>query len=175
MTDVRLPILKTIAMLLVALAFVLFFSSLFETVFITENKVIKGYWVLAMGWMGFVVFQFAWYANLLSLLAILLMSKRAGIAFILSVLALLLSTESFLFDEIPVGNGGKNIVIVDTDIGLYLWIGAHCAVLYAVILMLIRKKMVEHDKVSSHHLKKIGVENVEEGSVTLSAGNKKAK
>ena len=174
MTDVRLPILKTIAMLLVILAFFLFFLSLFEPVFITENKEIKGYWVLAMGWMGFVIFQFAWYANLLSLLAVLLMSKRVGTAFILSLLALLLSTESFLFDEVPSASSDKNIAIIDNEIGLYLWIGAHCAVLYAVILMLIRKKMIDHEKVSSHHsgLKKIEVKKVGED---ILSGNKKAE
>ena len=145
MTDIRLSILKTIAMLLVVLAFILFFLSLFEPVFITEDKAIKGYWILAMGWLGFVIFQFAWYANLLSLLAILLMTKRAVLAFILSLFALLVSTESFLFDEIPSGKG-ENIAIVDNDIGLYLWIGAHCAVLYAVILMLIRKTMIDHEE-----------------------------
>ena len=145
MTDIRLSIIKIIAMLLVVLAFVLFFLSLFEPVFITEDKVIKGYWILAMGWMGFIIFQFAWYANLLSLLAILLMTKRTIVAFVLSLLALLVSTESFLFDEIP-SDGGKNITIIDNDIGLYLWIGAHCAVLYAVILMLIRKTMIDHEE-----------------------------
>ena len=154
MTDVRLSILKTIATLLVILAFFLFALSLFEPVFITEDKIIKGYWVLAMGWMGFVIFQFAWYANLLSLLAILLMTKRTITAFILSLLALLLSMESFIFNEIPSIDSDKNIAIIDTDIGLYLWIGAHCAVLYAVILMLIRKKMIDHDA-TSHYLKKI--------------------
>lgn len=178
MTDVRLSILKTIAMLLVGLAFILFFLSLFEPVFITEDKVIKGYWVLAMGWLGFVIFQFAWYANLLSLLAILLMSKRAGTAFILSLLALLLSTESFLFDEIPSADSNKNIAIIDNEIGLYLWIGAHCAVLYAVILMLIRKKMIDHEKVSSHYLKKIEVEKQELEKIeveVLTEDNKKAE
>ncbi|RTZ63287.1 MAG: hypothetical protein DSZ29_07245 [Aquificaceae bacterium] len=167
MTDIRLSILKTIAMLLVALAFILFFLSLFETVFITKETVIKGYWILATGWLGFVIFQFAWYANLLSLLAILLMAKRAGLAFILSLSALLLSSESFLFDEIPSADSDKNIAVIDTDIGLYLWIGAHCAVLYAVILMLIRKKMIEHEKVSAHHLRKIKADR--------SLGNKKAE
>ncbi len=172
MSDVRLSILKIIAMLLVLLAFVLFISSLFEPVFITEDHVIKGYWVLAMGWMGFAIFQFAWYANLLSLLAILLMTKRATTAFVLSLLALLLSAESFLFDEIPVASGNKNVAIIDNDIGLYLWIGAHCAVLYAVILMLIRKKMIEHGKLSAHHLKKIEITKIE---TDISSVNKKAK
>jgi hypothetical protein len=145
MKDIRLPMLKTIAVLLIGLALFLFFISLLEPVFITEDKPIKGFWIFAMGWMGFVIFQFAWYANLLSLLAALMMFKRPLIAFLLSLLALLLAAESFLFDEIPLGSSKESIAIIDTDIGLYLWIGAHCAILYAAILMLIRHKMIDNE------------------------------
>ncbi|HFC91305.1 MAG TPA: hypothetical protein ENJ51_00685 [Leucothrix mucor] len=145
MQDIRLPILKTIALTLIGLAVFLFFISLFEPVFITEDKPVKGYWIFAMGWMGFAIFQFAWYANLLSLLAVLLMFKHPVRAFLLSLFSLLLAAESFLFDEIPLGSGKASIAIIDNNIGLYLWIGAHCAVLYAAVLMLIRKKMIDHD------------------------------
>jgi len=148
MKDFRLHILKTIALALIGLALFLFFISLLEPVFITEDKPVKGYWIFAMGWMGFVIFQFAWYANLLSLLAILLMFKRPLSAFLLALFSLLLAAESFLFDEIPLGSGEESIAIIGNDIGLYLWIGAHCAILYATILMLIRKKMMDHDLVA---------------------------
>ena len=145
MQDIRLPMLKTIALTLIGLAVFLFFISLFEPVFITEDESVKGYWIFAMGWMGFAIFQFAWYANLLSLLAVLLMFKHPLRAFLLSLFSLLLAAESFLFDEIPLGSSKASIAIIDNDIGLYLWIGAHCAVLYAAVLMLIRKKMIDHD------------------------------
>jgi hypothetical protein len=145
MKDIRLSMLKTIALTLVGLALFLFFISLFEPVFITKNEVVKGYWIFAIGWMGFAIFQFAWYANLLSFLAVLLMFKHPLYAFLLSLFSLFLAAESFLFDEIPLGTSKGNIAIIDNDIGLYLWIGAHCAVLYAVILMLIRKKMIDHE------------------------------
>jgi hypothetical protein len=144
MKDIRLPMLKTVAFALLGLALFLFFIALFEPVFITKESAIKGYWIFAMGWMGFVIFQFAWYANLLSLLSILLMFKRPFTAFLLSLFSLLLAAESFLFDEIPLGSGKESIVIIANDIGFYLWIGAHCAVLYAAILMLIRKKMIDY-------------------------------
>ncbi len=146
MNDIRLSMLKTSAILLIGLGFFLFFASLFEYVFITETHGIKGYWILAMGWMGFAIFQFAWYSNLLSLLVILLMFERPLKAFLISLFSLFLATESFLFDEIPFGNGKESIAIIGNDIGLYLWIGAHCAVLYATILMLIRHKMIQHEK-----------------------------
>ena len=147
MNDIRLPMLKTIAIILLGLALFLFFVSLLEPVFITKDQPIKGFWIFAMGWMGFVIFQFAWYANLLSLLAALMMFSRPLVAVLLSLFALLLAAESFLFDEIPLGNSKESIAIISTDIGLYLWIGAHCAILYAAILMLIRDKMVDHEPV----------------------------
>jgi len=146
MNDIRLSMLKISAILLIGLGFFLFFSSLFEVVFITETHSIKGYWVFAIGWMGFIIFQFAWYANLLSLLAILFMFESPLKAFITGLFSLLLAIESFLFDEIPFGKGKESIAIIAHDIGLYLWIGAHCAVLYATILMLIRHKMIQYEK-----------------------------
>ena len=140
MKDIRLTILKAIALILIGLALFLFFISLFEPVFITTEQPVLGYWVFAIGWMGFIILQFAWYANLLSFLSLLLMFKYPIRAFFLSLFSLLLATESFLFNEIS-----HNVKIIDTDIGLYLWMGAHCAVLYASILMLIRNKMIEHE------------------------------
>jgi len=140
MKDIRLTVLKAIALILIGLALFLFFMSLFEPVFITTKQPVLGYWVFAMGWMGFIILQFAWYANLLSFLSLLLMFKYPLRAFLLSLFSLLLATESFLFDEIP-----QNVKIIEIDIGFYLWMGAHCAVLYASILMLIRKKMMEHE------------------------------
>ncbi|MCK5812945.1 MAG: hypothetical protein KAH03_01750 [Cocleimonas sp.] len=144
MKDIRLSILKTTAIVLIILGLFLFFVSLFEPVFITKTHSIKGYWILAMGWMGFAIFQFAWYANLLSLLVVLLMFKRPFIAFAVSLFSLLLAAESFLFDEIPLNSSKESIVITDTDVGFYLWIGAHCAILYAAVLMLIRNKMIAY-------------------------------
>ncbi len=145
MKDIRLSILKTSAITLIGLGAFLFLVSLFEPVFITETHSIKGYWILAIGWMGFAIFQFAWYANLLSLLVILLMFKHPLRAFLLALFSLLLAADSFLFDQIPFGNGKENIAIIANDIGLYLWIGAHCAILYAAILLLIRHKMIEYE------------------------------
>jgi hypothetical protein len=140
MKDIRLTMLKAIALILIGLALFLFFISLFEPVFITTEQPVLGYWIFAMGWMGFIILQFAWYANLLSFLSLLLMFKYPIRAFFLSLFSLLLATESFLFNEIL-----YNVKIIDIDIGLYLWMGAHCAVLYASILMLIRNKMIEHE------------------------------
>lgn len=145
MNDIRLSTLKTTAIALIALGLFLFLFSLFEPVFITETHSIKGYWILAMGWMGFAIFQLAWYANLLSLLVVLFMFKRPLLAFILSLFSLLFVIEAFFFDEIPLNSSKESITIIDTDIGFYLWIGAHCAILYAAILMLIRHKMIKHE------------------------------
>jgi len=154
MNDIRLSMLKTSAITLVGLGIFLFLVALFEPVFITETHSIKGYWILAMGWMGFAIFQFAWYANLLSFLVVLLMFKRPLLAFMLSLLSLLLAMESFLFDQIPLGTGKENIAIIANDIGLYLWIGAHCSILYAAILMLIRHKMIEYEIVAQELTRK---------------------
>ncbi len=158
--DIRLAILKISAIILIGLGAFLFLASLFETVFITETHSIKGYWVFAMGWMGFAIFQFGWYANLLSLLVILLMFKHPLRAFIIALFSLLLATDSFLFDQIPFGNSKENIAIIANDIGLYLWVGAHCAILYATILLLIRQKMIDYE-INAQQLKRQPIKRIE--------------
>ena len=114
-----------------------FFVSLFFTVFFTTGENISGFWVLTTGWLGFVIFQFAWFANPLSLLAVLIMKKRPVIALILCTLAVALASMGFLFSEIPTAKGAEKIFIKEYGLGFYFWYAAQWFLLYSVILLVL--------------------------------------
>jgi hypothetical protein len=114
--------------------FVLFVFSLTQTVFITDVQAIQGYWVLALGAAGFIIFQFAWYANILSLLAVMLSRSKPQLAFLLSVISVLVASEAFLFDEIPLD---KSVEITDYGRGFYVWYACHYLIVYGTLLRLV--------------------------------------
>ncbi len=93
--------------------------ALSQVVFHTTHGVVMGYWVFATGWMGFVLFQFAWYANLLQLLSVLLMHQHPNRAMALAVLAVLIAGQAFWFDDIP--GQAADMHILRLGAGFWLW------------------------------------------------------
>lgn len=90
--------------------------------FYTSQGPVEGYWVFATGWMGFTIFQFAWYANLLMLLGIVLMYSSPLWGSILSSLAVLVATQAFWFNSIPTGE--VDIPILQLGQGFWCWYGS---------------------------------------------------
>lgn len=109
----------------------LWVMSLTQVVFHTTHGAVMGYWVLATGWMGFVLFQFAWYANLLQLLGVLLMYRRPNWAMLLVVSAVLLAGQAFWFEDIP--GQEVNMHIVRLGAGFWLWFGSMVLMTLGVI------------------------------------------
>ncbi len=105
-----------------ALSFVV---SLFLPTFFTSDGDITGGWILILGWMGIVVFQFAWYANPLNVLALLIIDSQPRLSILLSLLALAIASETFTFQEIPTGLftgiDSKKIYIQELGLGFYAW------------------------------------------------------
>jgi len=99
-----------------------FIASLFFPAFLAETQNIDGYWVLFLGWMGFLFFQFAWYAAPLMLLALYTSAQSPRFAFLLAVLAIVIASEAFLFDEIPLREAKQKIL--GYGLGFYLWYGS---------------------------------------------------
>ena len=137
MRDSKSSIFRALAILLLLVAAILFCIAMVETVYTTEAQDIHGYWVLLTGWLGFLFFQFAWYANPLTVLAILLMRKDPWWALITSALALLCMSQAFLFYGIPSDTKGNTIEILSRGTGFYCWVGMIICVFYAVIMTLI--------------------------------------
>jgi hypothetical protein len=105
--------------------------SLTQVVFYTSHGVVMGFWVLATGWMGFVLFQFAWYANLLMLLGVLLMQRYPNRAQALVVAAVLLAGQAFWFEDIP--GQAANMHVLSLGAGFWLWYGSMVLMTMGVI------------------------------------------
>lgn len=137
MRDFKTSIFRALAILFLLAAGVLFCIALVETAFVTTEQAVKGYWIMLVGWMGFMIFQFAWFANPLALLSLLLIRKHPWWALLTSVLSLACLSQAFLFSEIPTDTSGQNIAIVSRGIGFYCWVGSIACVFYGAIMMLI--------------------------------------
>lgn len=135
--------LKSLSSILLATGMFFFVLSLFLHVFFTTGEDIRGVWVLLTGWLGFVIFQFAWFANPLSLLAILVMKTRPVVALLLSILAVVFASEIFLFNEIPAVSGGEKIYIKEFGLGAYFWYIAQWLFLYSNVLNVINNDIVD--------------------------------
>ncbi len=120
----------------------LFIASLFFPVFITQAHDIYGYWVLVMGWLGFITFQFAWYATPFALLAIHVSRKSPQLGLFLSIVAIIMASEAFLFTEVPFGKGDK---VLDYDLGFYLWYSCFYLVSFSILLRLVAWGSIEDD------------------------------
>lgn len=137
MRDLKTSIFRGLTILLLIVAAVLFVLSMADTTFVTTEQPIKGYWVLLTGWMGFVIFQFAWFANPLTLLALMLFRRRTGWALVASTLALICLSQAFMFENIPLDTTGKSMEIVARGAGFYYWVGMVACVFYATIMMFV--------------------------------------
>lgn len=93
--------------------------SLTQVVFYTTEGAVMGVWVFATGWMGFAMLQFAWYANLLELLGVLMMYRRPNRAIALAVAGVLLAGQAFWFEHIP--GEYADVPVVALGSGFWCW------------------------------------------------------
>ncbi|MGB3916210.1 hypothetical protein J9253_19245 [Thiothrix litoralis] len=105
--------------------------SLTQVAFYTDQGAVMGYWVGATGWLGFAMFQFAWYANLLELLGVLLMARYPNRAMLLAVMGVIVAGHAFWFTDIP-GHEIK-MHIVGLGAGFWLWYASMVLITLGVI------------------------------------------
>jgi hypothetical protein len=110
-----------LAKLLIYVGMTFFVLSLLLTSLFTSGEDIKGIWLLLIGWMGLIIFQFSWFANPLNLLALLLISHRPYLALSLSILGFILASQALIFSEIPIGINHEKIFIKELGLGFYFW------------------------------------------------------
>ncbi len=109
----------SVASIALFLGGLLWIAAFWFPVFKTVEREIAGYWVFVSGWMGFVVFQFAWYANLLLLIAVILMYTAPVRATVFAAVGLLVATQAFWFDVLP--ETTESVVITAKGLGFWLW------------------------------------------------------
>jgi len=137
MREFKSSIFRALMILLLLIAATLFCIAMVDTVYTTEAQDILGYWILLTGWLGFLFFQFAWYANPLTVLSLLLIKRHPWWALTVSALALLCMSQAFFFNEIPSDIKGNTIAIISRGVGFYCWVGMTACVFYAIIMRLI--------------------------------------
>ncbi len=124
----RLPSAQTLSLV----AFGLWFCSLWLIVFVFDGRLdpYRGYHILQMGWLGPLDGNFAWYANILFLVAVPSLWMRRVTATKSAIVATILSLNTCSFDYIPTGGGGKD-TIYGYGWGCSLWFAAIFLVLVA--------------------------------------------
>ncbi len=137
MRDTKSSIFRGLAILLLLAAAISFCIAIVDVVYTTEEQDVHGYWILLAGWLGFLFFQFAWFANPLTVLSLLLMRKHPWWALFVSALALMCMAQAFLFSEIPTDTHGNTTTIISRGVGFYCWIASIVCVFYAVVMSLI--------------------------------------
>ncbi len=152
MRDFKSSIFRALALLFLLAAGVLFCIAQVETVFVTTERAVQGYWIMLVGWMGFMIFQFAWFANPLALLSLLLIRKHPWWALATSILSLLCLSQAFLFSEIPTDTSGQSIAVVSRGIGFYCWVGSIACVFYGTIMMLIYRAFKRDAMMTRSHV-----------------------
>lgn len=125
---------KFLALLSYVCGLILFAYSLMLPALITDTKPIYGYWLLIFGPLGLLFFQIGWFGNFLSLLSMLISNRKPRIAFLLSILAILIASQAFLLDEIPFA---KPTNVTGFHDGFYLWYSSHYIVAFGTLLQLV--------------------------------------
>lgn len=97
----------------------------------TEYKDYRGWWLLAFGWSGVFILQFAWLANPLLWGAwILILARRWGLAMILGILAFFVGLNTFTVSGIPpFPPAVSSIPVSGLGIGAYVWFGSIIAII----------------------------------------------
>ena len=111
----------TISRLLLFIAAILWFSSLFTPVFSFYNgKILQGYQVFLSGWLSPICFNFAWYANVFLIYAFfkLLFGKKASVS---SIIAGIISLDTFRYIEYLADEGGGSFTLYGYGCGSILW------------------------------------------------------
>lgn len=95
---------------------------------VLEKGIWRGYEVLLLGWQGFFLGQFAWFANpFWSLSLLLAFFRRWILTFIVSGIALLIASDAFSFvgKRIPLDEANVNAtVFLRYDLGFYFWLAS---------------------------------------------------
>ena len=135
--QINISLLRLLPKVFLFLGVLSFVTSLFLPTFFTSDGDVIGGWVFILGWMGIVVFQFAWYANPLNVLALLISESQPRLSLLLSLLALVVASEAFFFYEIPTGLSTglhqEKLFIKELGIGFYCWYLSQILFLFILI------------------------------------------
>ena len=103
-----------------------------------------GWFLCLFGWLGILVLQFGWYANLFLPPALLFLGLRLWVAaLVVSGLGLLLAGDTFLLAIMPLPNGDdvdQHLYLNRPLIGCDLWVASMAVVAIAAVVRLVRRR-----------------------------------
>ncbi len=104
----------------------------------------SGLWLLSIGWMGPLLGQFAWFANVFNIGAVASLlsgSYRTSIGFSIITLVVSLDTFAWLVQEVYLDEGGVHKCTLDSlSAGAYFWFLALLAPLFLSLYIQRKKK-----------------------------------
>lgn len=115
------------------------YSLTLPALLLKDEAPIEGGWVLALGWWGLLMYQFAWLANpayFVGIFAYVIANLDDSKGFsravlILAGIALILGVTSYRADVWYQGGGGPDIPIIGLGAGFYVWMLSFCLLLAA--------------------------------------------
>ena len=104
-----------------------------------NDAVYYGFRILIIGWLGALIGQFGWFANLFLLVSIFLLLFRRWIgALISSLLALVIALQTFMLfsQKVPANEAAtRQLDLLSLKVGFYLWLASMiCLGIGALIL-----------------------------------------
>ena len=90
----------------------------------TKDTILYGYKILFIGWGGFFIGNFAWYANILFFATLASVSNKEGKErdeLITSIAAFLLGLTAFMFHSMPINEAGSDRIVKYLGPGYYVW------------------------------------------------------
>jgi len=106
---------------------------------VNGQQVMPGFWVLAIGWLGPLYDQFAWFANpflFLGMLALLFRKWIAAIVLVVVSLAIAADILLLFSQQVPADEGGVNqLTLQYLDFGFYFWIASILVVGVAALVL----------------------------------------
>lgn len=96
-----------------------------------SNSHLTGLQILGEGWLGPVVLNFAWFANISFLVATKKLGLGEGSATISAAAALILALDTFRFERVPTDEGGGSIAVYGYGWGAILWLASMVVIVLA--------------------------------------------
>jgi hypothetical protein len=134
------------SLVVISLSLFLFLLACATPAMVFDQETWLGVQVLAFGWEGIFIGQFAWYANLFWLLSLLLAFFRRWIltlAATLLAILIALDTLSFFGTKVPLDEGFVNMMIFQSyHVGYYLWMASIVVVgIGAMVMWIITRRL----------------------------------
>jgi len=135
------------SLVVIAVSLFLFLLACATPAMVFDKETWLGIQVLVLGWQGFFLGQFAWFANLFWLLSLLLvLLRRWVLALVATLLAILVALDalSFFGTKVPLDEAFVNTMVFHSyHLGFYSWVASIAAVgIGAAVMWIVTRRIL---------------------------------